>query len=234
MTKVAILIDGGFFLKRLRTVRPNLDRSDPEKVDHVIGDLVRSHLKHMNRRYGGATPEALLYRAFYYDAKPYQRKAHTPVTRRGFDYAKSDEAKFRLALFERLRKRAAFAVRLGDVVRERAWVLNERAQNDLLEKRRNVEDLVDEDFSPGLRQKAVDMRLALDIASITLKRQADVIVLVTGDSDFVPAAKLARREGVRVILDPLWQDVTPSLFEHIGGVRSGVRRPGSKSDNYEE
>jgi uncharacterized LabA/DUF88 family protein len=48
----------------------------------------------------------------------------------------------------------------------------------------------------GLRQKGVDMRIGLDIASMTLKHQVDTIILVTGDSDFVPAAKLARREGV--------------------------------------
>lgn len=69
------------------------------------------------------------------------------------------------------------------------------------------------------------MRIGLDIASITLKRQADVIVLVSGDADFVPAAKLARREGVRFILDPLWQDIPADLFEHIDGLRSGFYRP---------
>ena len=69
------------------------------------------------------------------------------------------------------------------------------------------------------------MRLALDIASITLKKQADTLILVTGDSDFVPAAKLARREGVRVILDPLWQSVSDDLFEHIDGLTSGFYRP---------
>lgn len=69
------------------------------------------------------------------------------------------------------------------------------------------------------------MRIGLDIASITLKRQADVIVLVSGDADFVPAAKLARREGVRFTLDPLWQDIPADLFEHIDGLRSGFYRP---------
>ena len=74
------------------------------------------------------------------------------------------------------------------------------------------------------------MRLGLDIASITLKRQASIIILVTGDSDFVPAAKLARREGVRVILDPLWQSVRDSLFEHIDGLYSGFARPKRRSE----
>ena len=69
------------------------------------------------------------------------------------------------------------------------------------------------------------MRIGLDIASITLKRQADVIVLVSGDADFVPAAKLARREGMQIVLDPLWQDVSPDLQEHIDGLRSGFYKP---------
>ena len=69
------------------------------------------------------------------------------------------------------------------------------------------------------------MRIGLDIASITLKRQADVIILVSGDSDFVPATKFARREGVQFILDPLWQNIPPDLNEHIDGLRSGFYRP---------
>jgi uncharacterized LabA/DUF88 family protein len=80
----------------------------------------------------------------------------------------------------------------------------------------------------GLRQKGVDMRIGLDIASITLKKQADTIILISGDSDFVPAAKLARREGVEFILDPMWQSVNDDLFEHIDGLQSGLWRPGAK------
>jgi hypothetical protein len=44
------------------------------------------------------------------------------------------------------------------------------------------------------------------------------IVLITGDSDFVPAAKLARREGLDVVLDPLWNHIAHSLHEHIDGL----------------
>jgi uncharacterized LabA/DUF88 family protein len=76
-----------------------------------------------------------------------------------------------------------------------------------------------------LRQKGVDMRIGLDIASMTLKGQVDTIVLVTGDSDFVPAAKLARREGVEFLLDPLWQQVSDELSEHVDGVASVFAKP---------
>lgn len=76
-----------------------------------------------------------------------------------------------------------------------------------------------------LRQKGVDMRIGLDIASLTMKRLANTIVLIAGDSDFVPAAKLARREGLQFILDPLWQKVNDDLYEHIDGLQSGLPRP---------
>lgn len=45
-------------------------------------------------------------------------------------------------------------------------------------------------------------------------------LLVSGVADFMPAAKLARRESVKFILDPLWQDIPADLFEHIDGLRS--------------
>lgn len=86
-------------------------------------------------------------------------------------------------------------------------------------------DMKADDVALGLRQKGVDMRIAIDIASITLKKQAQTIILVSGDSDFVPAAKLARREGMEFILDPLWQHVNDDLFEHIDGLQSGIKRP---------
>ncbi len=64
------------------------------------------------------------------------------------------------------------------------------------------------------------MRIGIDITTLALKKQVDQIVLIAGDSDFVPAAKLARREGIDFILDPLRQEIAPDLFEHIDGLRS--------------
>ncbi len=69
-------------------------------------------------------------------------------------------------------------------------------------------------------QKGVDMRIGTDIASLTYKKQVSQIILIAGDSDFVPAAKLARREGIDFILDPMWANIKPDLFEHIDGLKS--------------
>ena len=71
----------------------------------------------------------------------------------------------------------------------------------------------------------IGMRIGIDVASLTLKKQANTIILVAGDSDLVPAAKLARREGVEVILDPLWKSVHPDLHEHIDGLHGGFGKP---------
>ena len=66
-----------------------------------------------------------------------------------------------------------------------------------------------------MTQKGVDIRIGLDIAWISLKRVVDVIVLVTGDSDFVPVMKFARKEGLKVILSPMGFILTcPASSDH--------------------
>ncbi len=227
MAKAAILIDGGYFLKRLPSVRPDVDNADVEAVVASIDQLIRGHLSQLNNIHKVPNELQLLYRTFYYDASPYEQKAHTPVSKQPINYAETTQAHFRKQLFKALRGRPNLAVRLGEVRRDanRSWILKPQPQKELLNRHLAIGDLADSHFSPALRQKGVDMRIGLDIASITLKRQADVIILVSGDADFVPAAKLARREGVQFILDPLWQNVPSSLYEHIDGLRSGFYKP---------
>ncbi len=74
-------------------------------------------------------------------------------------------------------------------------------------------------------QKGTDIKIGIDIASLALKKQVDRIVLISGDSDFVPAAKFARREGIDFILDPLWQRINPALYEHIDELHSVIKNP---------
>lgn len=236
MTKAAILIDGGYFLKRLPAVRKDIDATDPGAVARSVNQLIRGHLSQLNDVHRVDNYYQLLYRVFYYDARPYAEKAHTPITKKAFDYAKSREAIFRTTLFSELRRTPNLALRLGQVNKDsdRSWILKSESQKRLLNASLSVNGLADDDFSPALRQKGVDMRIGLDISSITLKRQADVIILVAGDADFVPAAKLARREGVIFTLDPLWQNVSDDLLEHIDGLRSGFYHPKSQSEDSSE
>ena len=221
--KVAILLDGGFYLKRLASVRRDLDVSDPQAVVDSIQQLVDGHLRQINEVYRYPNPARLLYRCFFYDAPPYAKKAHLPVSGRTIDYAKSEQSVFRTKLLALLRNQPNFALRLGEVTNpgDSDWILKPGAQRRLLQGKIAVSDLKDTDFTANLRQKGVDMRIGLDIASLTLKKFVSIIVLVSGDSDFVPAARLARSEGVTVILDPLRQSVPPDLSEHVDQMMDG-------------
>ena len=224
MIKTAILIDGAYFLKRLPGLVPDADLSAPEAVADLLEQLVRGHLERLNETWGAPDCYQLLYRGFYYDARPSGRRIRRPVSRGLYQHSATDEAQFRVRLFKALHGRRYFAVRLGEVGITPAWLLRREARDRLLAGDASALPLSDADFVPSLRQKGVDMRIGLDIASITLKRQADTIVLVSGDTDFVPAANLARREGARFFLDPLGRTVSPTLFEHIDGLLDGLPR----------
>lgn len=221
--KVAILLDGGFYLKRLPLVRRDLDVSDPQAVADSMRQLADGHLKKINEVYGYSNPAQLLYRCFYYDAYPYDNKAHLPVSGRAIDCSKSNQAQFRNKLLELLRSQPNFALRMGEVIKpgDSSWILKSDAQKRLLNKDIEVSDLTDRDFTANLRQKGVDMRIGLDIASLTLKKFVNIIVLVSIDGDFAPAARLARREGVTVILDPLRKSAPPDLSEHVDQMMDG-------------
>lgn len=92
----------------------------------------------------------------------------------------------------------------------------------------SLDDLGEKHFTLAVNQKGVDMKIGVDIASLAYKKQVDKIVLISGDSDFVPAAKLARREGIDFVLDPMWVDIKPELFEHIDGLRTFAPNPTKK------
>ena len=71
-----------------------------------------------------------------------------------------------------------------------------------------------QDIVPNVGQKGVDLRIGLDIARLSLREMVDIIVVVTGDSDLVPAFRFARREGIRVYLDHLGHGVRRDLKAH--------------------
>ncbi len=104
--------------------------------------------------------------------------------------------------------------------RRRAVKLWGKKTKELLSGEITIDDLCEEDFNINFQQKGVDMKIGIDITSMAYKQQVDQIILIAGDSDFVPAAKLARREGIDFILDPMWNKIKPSLFEHIDGLNS--------------
>lgn len=82
---------------------------------------------------------------------------------------------------------------------------------------------IDDDFKPDIKQKSVDMKIGLDVAWLSGKQIVERIILVTADSDFVPAMKFARREGTQVILVTMGHLLVKNeLKEHADELRAVV------------
>jgi uncharacterized LabA/DUF88 family protein len=224
----AILVDGAFFLRRFRYAFPDHDRGSAESVAHGLHLLVNWHLV---QRLGPATVNEILarrhlleesrefYRVFFYDCSPLTKRVHTPLGHKSIDFSKSVEAVFRLQLHSEIRKQRKVAVRLGRLNDTSRWRLTEKATDRLIADPKNFQ-ATDDDFDIDTKQKGVDMRMGLDVASLAFKGQVDQIVMVAADGDFVPAAKLARREGIDVILDRMGdQRAARDLIDHVDAVR---------------
>jgi uncharacterized LabA/DUF88 family protein len=224
----AILIDGAYFVKRFRSIEPhnayNASRAAEFAFRCAIAHLVEPGPQKASRR------RRDLYRIFFYDCPPLDKKLQNPVTKKGIDFSKSPEAMFRLELHNLLRDKRKVALRLGHLASDTPWTIKPQVIQDLLKGKRKFEDLQEADVVPNARQKGVDMRIGIDISSLALKKQVDQIVLIAGDADFVPAAKMARREGVDFVLDPMWQAIPAGLNEHIDGLRTTCVRPRKRTD----
>lgn len=213
MSKTAILIDGGFYRKRAKHLWGNKTAEGRAKE---LEAYCKAHLRQKDRG-----QERQLYRIFYYDCAPVGRRSvFHPLTGKNVDLDKSDTYIWTTAFLDELKRRRKFALRLGELSDQMYYNLRPEVTKKLLLGKVKVEDLREEDFVFVSQQKGVDMRIGIDIASMTYKKQVDQIILIAGDSDFVPAAKMARREGVDFILDPMWADIRPNLFEHIDGLSS--------------
>jgi uncharacterized LabA/DUF88 family protein len=117
-----------------------------------------------------ASPDELL-RTYYYHCLPYQSPTPTPQEANRF------AAKQRF--FHALRRLDRFEVREGK--------LEFRGRDQATGK-------------PIFEQKRVDIQLAVDLVLLATKRQITRAVVLTGDSDFLPAVQAAKNEGVLIHL----------------------------------
>ena len=196
MRRYAVLIDAGF-LKRKRGSRehPLTAKSVADFVQELGGNPVLEDLQ--------------LHRVYFYDAPPLRSTERRPLAGGKFAFADTPLARSNRRLHDELRSVPFVALRMGDL-RFRGWTLNAH----LLPPDQAEVSITSDDLVPNVHQKGVDMRVGLDIASLTLKKQVDIIVLVTGDSDFVPPIKFARREGAQLFLVTLGHNVVDEMREH--------------------
>jgi len=209
--KTAILVDGGFYKIRANALFGR--KTAEERAD----ELQRYCALHIQDR--DSYEKRALYRIFYYDCPPLMDNVFHPLLKRDICLNKSDTYTWTNAFFDALKKKRKFALRLGRLLNTNlGYGLKLDAVKKLCDGRISVGDLKESDFSLETEQKGVDMRIGLDIAHLAYKRLVDQIVLISGDSDFVPAVKLARREGIDFILDSMQSHIADDLLEHVDGL----------------
>jgi len=241
MKSIAILLDGGFVRRRLYSLQDNQHASADDILamcDKVLSDdedLFRIYYYDCPP-YAGKAGNPLLKTTVDFNQTPTSRrmtslldsiahKAHVACRRGqlsfngwGFNPAISDD------LLESTQSslsddRSMLQVRI-DLPLER---LANRGLLDLTRIPDNADRalslVISKLIRPEMDQKRVDIKIGLDVAWLASRQIVDRIALVTADTDFIPAMKFARREGVQVVLVTLGSRVSADLVEHADEVR---------------
>ena len=210
----AIIVDGGFYRRRARVLFG--EKEAAARAEELL-IYCRRHIRQA---------QASLYRIYYYDCPPSEKVIFHPLTRRQVNLRQSSEYKWMTDFLLALTKKRKVALRRGEELEtQHGYTLRTEPLKKLCSGAITIDDLSEKDFSLDITQKGVDMRIGLDIASIAQTGIVNQIIMISGDSDFVPAAKHARRCGIDFILDPMWARISDSLSEHVDGVFQAVRRP---------
>jgi len=153
--------------------------------------------------------EESLFRILYYDCALYNGTVKLPVSGLPYTFQSSD------AWLHELSHKNLFAVRRG-VLKFRGYKPNKTPVT-------NPTQLTDADFKADFEQKGVDMRIGLDIAAYAANRAIERIILVSNDTDCVPALKYGRRSGLQtVLIEPPRVRLAPELLAHTDFKRSVI------------
>lgn len=250
--EIAILLDGGFVTKRLSSFMPDGTSLTPARTVEFIRSMCEHHVRRLRPEVGddwhrhlyrifyydappfeGTAHHPLTRKQIKYKDSPratFQNEllgllrkernvavrlghlaGHNGWTVKGDRIGKLLEAKSAIDALAELQPNE-----------DGSFTISPELMSEIQLKAKPWQKLTEGMVQLDLRQKGVDMRIGLDIASLTLKRLAGTIVLMAGDADFVPAAKLARREGLQFILDPIGYNVSDDLFEHIDDLHTSL------------
>ncbi|MBW2072503.1 MAG: NYN domain-containing protein [Deltaproteobacteria bacterium] len=212
MKKVAVMLDGRFVLKKLQE-RLHERPSAAQVFEFALACV-------------SADEQEELLRVYYYDCPPYGLIETNPLSGHTIDFSQTNIFKTETALQTSLARMDHIAFRKG-VLSFKGWKIGKKASRELMRQRRSV---VAEDLVPDLEQKQVDMKIGLDIAWLSSKNIVNRIILVTGDADFIPVMKFARREGVQIVLVTLNHGVKAAMKEHTDIFRE-VKWPSGDGTN---
>jgi len=135
-----------------------------------------------------------IYRIFVYLCEPYGGIIN------GNDFSKTPVFSAANGFIEKLQVKDYIAIRKGKIVCQG----------------------IDKEDKPIFVQKQVDMLLGLDIAHVAYKRLADRALILTADTDIIPAMKTARINGLQVIwgcCPDVQGDLPKDLRKHADFIR---------------
>ncbi len=202
MKKTAILLDMGFVFHKLKNL---LGKRQPTAIE-----IRQFAMKCLEK-------DEEFFRIYCYDCPPYGEKQTHPLNKTTIDFATTPTFTNRTKVISELKIMDNIAFRSGELSFD-GWIISKRATKDILKANRAF---IDDDFTPDIKQKGVDIKIGLDVAWLSSKSIVERLILVTADSDFVPPMKFARREGVQVILVTLGHlQVKNELKEHADELRS--------------
>ena len=158
----AILIDGAWFSIAVKEV-----------IGH-IPNAAEVHKYAMSLR--GKDEE--LFRIFYYDSLPYEKKAENPISRVVTNYAHSRAYDLRHRFFSELGQMDFIALRRGRIA-PRGWQLTDEYLEKL--KLGPPPPPTGDDLKLSLEQKGVDMRIGIDVATLSIDYIVKRIILVSGE-----------------------------------------------------
>jgi uncharacterized LabA/DUF88 family protein len=192
--KTIILIDGGFFKQKLW--QTNKTFTTANDITALVDKICNNHC-----------PTNDLVRIYYYDCAPLSGNVEHFVSKTPLDLSSQPLYKANMHLLKSLKRTDYYAVREGKL-QFRGWQLKKASIG------KDPSTLSDSDYKLDITQKGVDIKIGLDIVWIAFEHIAERILVVTGDSDMVPALKLARRNGIQVFLFTLGHGVTEDLKDH--------------------
>lgn len=212
MKKVAILVDGEWFRRKLDSA-----------LKGQLSYGVTADVMYRNALLGLDASSEELFRLFYYDCPPYDGTETNPIDQSQLNFKAESKFRARTRFLSEMKEKDFVALRLG-IAKKRGWTLTESYIKQTIAGQNSnppqpSKPPVAKDVFLNFEQKGVDMRIGIDVATLSLKRIVERIVLISGDTDMIPAMKLARREGVQVVLVEIGKPVHSSLDEDADLVR---------------
>lgn len=194
MKNVTILIDGG----HLRSYAAKASQTyTPQLVMNVAKNCLVS----------GES----LFRVIYYDCDPFSGTVKNQISGTIKTFTP------RHSFLNQLAQQEFVAVRKG-VLKFRGWNRTDaslKAHAAAAAAGNPAPALTDNDFRPNFEQKGVDLRIGLDMINNHLNSN-DLMILITGDTDLIPALKIVRTKGIQVagVNLPNYQ-IIPELKYHL-------------------